>query len=117
MSVQIPIRKIDLGNGYLLEFVATDPYEIAAHLMTVMDPTMVDYDTPTLCTQTFYRTAEVNEDSGDVVEGTIETIPDFVRRVHSEARDWAEEEIGHHKEIEEVADAFNAFLDDGSTTP
>ncbi len=111
MSVQIPIRKIDLGNGYLLEFVATDPYEIAAHLMTVMDPTMVDYDTPTLCTQTFYRHANVDEDSGDVIEDSIEAVPDFVRRTYSEGRDWAEEEIAHHKEIEEVAAAFNDFLD------
>ena len=74
MSVQIPIRKLDLLNGYLLEFVATDPYEIAAHLMLVKDPTMVEYETPTLCTQTFYREANVDEDSGDVIEDSIETI-------------------------------------------
>lgn len=111
MSIQIPIRKLDLLNGYLIEFIATDPYEIAVHLMTVKDPTMVDYETPTICTQTFYRNANVDEESGDVIEGSIEIIPDFVRRIYSEARDWAEEEIGHHKEIEEVAAAFNEFLD------
>lgn len=111
MSVQIPIRKLDLLNGYLLEFVATDPYEVAAHLMHVKDPTMVEYETPTLCTQTFYRHANVDEESGDVIEDSIETIPDFVRRVYVEARDWSEEEIAQHKEIEEVAAAFNDFLD------
>jgi hypothetical protein len=111
VSVQISIRKLDLKNGYMLEFIATDPYEIAAHLMKVMDPTMVDYETPTLCTQTFYRHANVDEDSGDVIEDSIETVSDFVRRTYTEARDWVEEEIAHHKEVEEVATAFNDFLD------
>ena len=111
MSVQIPIRKLDLLNGYLLEFVATDPYEIAAHLMTAKDPTLVEYETATICTQTFYRNANVDEDSGDVIEDSIETIPDFVRRIYTEARDWAEEEVATHKEIEEVAAAFNDFFD------
>lgn len=109
---QIPVRKIDLLNGYLLEFVVTDPYEITALLLTAKDPTLVNNPSTTIASQNFIRHANVDEESGDVIEESIELIPEFVRRSYIEALDWAAEEIATHKEIQEVADAFSTLLNE-----
>ena len=97
MNCKIPVRRVKHGN-YILDFSVEDSYCVALALLTDKDRTSTDTNYVTIADNYIWRNAEVNEASGDVIEGSIEEISDFARRAYEEAQAWAEFEIREHAE-------------------
>ncbi len=118
MSVEIPVRRIALdeavnnpvAKGFILEFIVVDAFTIHVVLLTDKDPTMVDTDYITISSEDFYRSGEVNEKSGNVVEGSIETFGEFAGRTFEESLEWAIGEIGEHNEANKLVQALASVL-------
>jgi hypothetical protein len=118
MSDAILVRRVSveeatsnpLGKGYILEFLVEDAYILNVNLLTDKDPTMVSTDSIIISSQNFYRNAEIDEDSGNVVEDSIETVEYFAARAFEEAQEWALEEIERQGDNEKLVDALAEIL-------
>lgn len=118
MSVEIPVRRISVeeatqdsaAKGFILEFIVLDAFTIHAVLLTDKDPTLVSTDYITIASEDFYRGGEVNEETGEVIESSIEEFGAFAGRSYEESLDWAINEIGEHKESQKLVVALAAVL-------
>ncbi len=118
MSVEIPVRRIaldeatdnPLSKGYILEFIVVDAFTIHVVLLTDKDPTLVATDYISIASEDFHRGGEVDEDSGEVVEGSLEEFGEFAGRTYSESVEWAIEEIVEFNEASTLVEALAAIL-------
>jgi hypothetical protein len=109
MAAEIPVRRI-AHNNHILEFIVTDDYTIHVVLCTASDPTMVDSNFIILDSCDFYRDAEVDDESGDIIENSIETVEDFSARAFDEAKSWADRIILEQQSAKDLADALASVL-------
>jgi hypothetical protein len=122
MSVEIPVRRIALdaatpnptqsalAKGYILEFIVVDAFTIHCVLQTDKDPTMVATDYINITSEDFHRGGEVNEDTGELVEGSLEEFGEFAGRTYEESVEWALEEILEQNEANKLVEALAAVL-------
>ncbi len=118
MSVEIPVRRIaldeatdsPLSKGFILEFIVVDAFTIHVVLLTDKDPTMVNTDYINIASEDFHRGGEVDEESGEIVEGSLEEFGEFAGRTYDESVGWALEEIGEFNEATTLVEALAAIL-------
>lgn len=118
MSVEIPVRRVsldkivdhELAKGYILEFIVVDAFTVHAVLLTDKDPTLVSTDYITIASEDFHREGEVDEATGELVEGSLEDYADFAVRSAKEAAAWALEEVVEHKEATKLVSALASVL-------
>lgn len=117
MSVEIPVRRIDLdtasenpvAKGFILEFIVVDAFTIHTMLMTDKDPTLVATDFINIAAEDFHRGGELNDD-GDLVEDSLEGFEEFAGRIYAESVEWAIEEIEEFNEANTLVEALAAIL-------
>ena len=109
MSADIPVRRV-AHKGYILEFIVTDEYTIHTLLCTASDPTMVDSNYVVIDSTDFYRSGEVDESSGEVIESSIEPIAEFGQRAYVEAQEWADESIAEQARARDLAKVLASVL-------
>lgn len=118
MGVEIPVRRISveeavkdpITKGFILEYIVVDAYTIHTILLTDKDPTLVSTDYVNIASEDFHRAGEVDEESGDIIESSIETFEDFAGRTLVESLDWACAEIIDQKECNKLVAALAAVL-------
>ena len=118
MSIEIPVRRIALdeaienpiAKGYILEFIVVDAFTIHVVLLTDKDPTLVATDYINIASEDFHRGGEVDEDSGEVVDNSIEEFGEFAGRAYAESVEWAVEEILEFNEAEKLVESLAAIL-------
>lgn len=118
MSVEIPVRRISIeaatknpeSKGYILEYIVVDSYTIHVLLLTDKDPTLVSTDYITIASDDFHRGGEVDEESGDVIEESLEGFDAFAARTLEESLEWSLEEIDLHHEARKLVTALAAIL-------
>lgn len=111
MNVNLPSYTVPLSKDYLLEFQVVDPYEIQAQLLAARDETKVDTNLVVISSHKFIINVEVDEESGDLVEETLEPAAAFAARAWEEAKTWAYGEIVSHKNAMKVHRALGRVLD------
>jgi hypothetical protein len=109
MSVDIPVKRVE-HKGYILEFIVTDEYTIHVLVCTAQDQTMVDTNYIVIDSTDFYRGGEVDEDSGEVVESSIESMSEFALRVFAESKEWADESIAEQARVGALASTLAKVL-------
>lgn len=118
MSVEIPVRRISIeeatknpeSKGYILEYIVVDSYTISVLLLTDKDPTLVSTDYIIISSDEFHRGGEVDEESGEVVDSSLEDFSAFAGRTLGESLEWALEEIEQHHEARKLVSALAAVL-------
>ncbi len=118
MSIEIPVRRITLSaatddptaKGFILEFIVVDTYTIHVVLLTDKDPTLVATNFIHIASEDFQRYGKVDENSGEVVEGSIEEFGEFAGRTYEESVEWALEEIAKFNEANSLVEALAAVL-------
>ena len=97
MSVSIS-RTTWLGNGYGVEFIITDPFEIAFNVVTEQDRTMISDEN--IC---------VGSDHC-VRNGDEESLGHFAHRAHKAGISYAREAIIEHKETLDLSRILNTVV-------
>ncbi len=110
MSFQVS-RTVWFHNGYGVEFVIVNPYEISFNVILEKDPIMVSTSNACIGSDASHRNAEVEEESGEVIPGSEETMRDFAIRAYGEGISYAEEMITEHKETNDLGTIFGEVLD------
>ncbi|KKN46610.1 hypothetical protein LCGC14_0671150 [marine sediment metagenome] len=118
MSVEIPVRRIaldaasenPLAKGYILEFIVVDAFTIHTMLLTDKDPTLVATDFINIASEDFHRGGEIDKDSGEIVEGSLEEFGEFAGRIYTESVEWAIAEIVEFNEANMLVEALAAIL-------
>lgn len=118
MDISIPVRRIaldeatagPLAKGFILEYIVVDTFTIHVVLLTDKDPTLVSTDYIGIASEDFHRGGEVDEDSGDVVEGSLEEFGEFAGRIYAESVEWAIEEIEEFNDANTLVAALAAIL-------
>ena len=111
MNVNLSSYTVTLSKEYLLEFEVVDPYEIEARLLAARDETKVDTNLVVIMKNTFIRDIKIDEESGDIIDKSIEHPNAFASRVYEEAKTWAYGEIASHQEAIRVHRALRLVLD------
>jgi hypothetical protein len=111
MNVNLASYTVTLSKDYLLEFEVVDPYEIEARLLAARDETKVDTNLVVISTNSFIRESEVDEETGDLVDESLEQENDFAFRAWNAAKAWAYGEIASHQDAIKVHNALRRVLD------
>ncbi len=118
MSDEIPVRRIALdtasddpvAKGFILEFIVVDAFTIHTMLMTGKDPTLVATDFINIASEDFHRGGEIDKNSGEIVEGSLEEFGEFAGRIYTESVEWAIAEIVEFNEANMLVEALAAIL-------
>jgi hypothetical protein len=111
MNVNLSSFTVPLTKEYLLEFEVVDPYEIEARLVAARDETKTDTNLVVLSSYSCVVEAEIDEETGDLVEDSIEPPAAFAARAWEEAKTWAYGEIVEHKKALKIDKALRRVLD------
>jgi hypothetical protein len=110
MNTNLSAYTVPLSKDYLLQFQVVDPYEIEARLLAARDETKTDTNLVVLSTYSCIINAEVEEESGDLVEDSLEPPAAFADRAWEEAKTWAYGEIDSHQNAIKVHEALRRVL-------
>lgn len=118
MSVEIQVRRIaldkatnnPLSKGYILEFIVVDAFTVHAVLLTDKDPTLVSTEYISIASEDFHRGGEVDEGTGELIEGSLEGFGEFAGRTYEESVAWAIEEIEEFNESSTLVEALESIL-------
>jgi len=104
-------RTIWMGNGFGIEFVVGDPWTINLLLVLEKDPTLTDNSMKTIASSSVHREAEYDDEVGELVPGSEESMRAFAERARLEGLEWAETEIAEYKQTEDLATIMGEVLD------
>lgn len=93
------VRTVSLGNGYSLEFVITDPFNINYHVVTEQDPTLVANSKVCIGSDSCIRAGEE------------EPLRDFAARAREHGLVFAGEMIVEHKQSLDLSAILGEVLE------